>query len=71
MFEVRDQLWLFRLVITAVISVFLSLAMLRVFLIHYFTSLSLPLLVHRKNSRNPVNHGKTAVRLLIFGYIET
>lgn len=35
-FEVRDQLWPFRLVITAVISVFSSLAVLRVFLIHYF-----------------------------------
>lgn len=36
-FEVRDQLWPFRLVITAVISVFSSLAVLRVFLIHSFT----------------------------------
>lgn len=36
-FEVRDQLCPFRLVITAVISVFSSLAVLRVFLSHYFT----------------------------------
>lgn len=36
-FEVRDQLWPFRLVITAVISVFSNHAVLRVFLIHYFT----------------------------------
>lgn len=37
MFEVRDQLWPFRLVITALVSVFASLAVPRVFLIHYFT----------------------------------
>lgn len=36
-FEVRDQLWPLRLVITAVISVFSSVAALRVFLIQYFT----------------------------------